>query len=905
MNKRLLWSIGAFIIIYFFISLIAGYYADYKWFANNKGTSIFWILYSTKFIVHTIFSVIFILLFFSNFLLIRIMGGKGRIFTKSILDKLNFQVLGSTRKVIFFFMFGGLLFMAFIMGSVASQYWKEYLMFINGSPFDTKIFPVDPLFGKNIAFYVFSLPFYSFLYNWMTASLVIIAGFSIVFHFLNGGIFRGDGKIEFSLFARAHLSTVLAMLVILLGAGYRISSYELLFSNMGKFYGAGYTDVNTRLFAFYTAMAISGAAAALLLFNIFRRSFKLALSVLVILFPAYFLLNTIIPSFQQRFFVEPNELELENPFIKSNILFTRIAYNIDKVKEFDFANEQKLTYDSLKKNREALESVRLWDWQPLRQTYKQIQGFKPYYYFHDVDVDRYMIDDKKVAVNLAARELDTAQLNENSKSWQNLHLIFTHGYGVVASRVDQITEEGMPRMIISDIPSVSSVNIPVDYPQIYYGEHDNPYIITNTGIGEGEFDYPSGNKNKFTTYTGTGGIDLSGPFNKFFFSTAFKDINILISGNITEKSRIHYRRNIIEMVNTFTPFLEFDEDPYIVVSGGKVYWIIDGYTMTDKFPYSTPYSGKNVKFNYIRNSVKVIIDAYNGTMDYYIVDKDDPIIAAYGKIFKNIFKDFSAMPDDLKAHVRYPETLFNIQSEMLLTYHMTDPNVFYNKEDMWEVPQQKLENQQVQVESYYLVTRLPGETASSFMLMLPFSPQKKDNMLAFLVAKCDMPDYGDLKLYRFPKGRLSYGPNQIESRIDQDPEISKQLTLWGQKGSSVIRGNIITLPIEDSIIYIEPLYLQADTGRMPELKRVIVAYGNTIVMEKDLETSLERLFSKSSLTQASDDSASIDIQIKELAGKAYTHYIQAERFMREGDWAQYGEALKNLKSILEHMKNIR
>jgi uncharacterized protein len=797
----------------------------------------------------------------------------------------------------------GIVIVGFIMGAGASSYWKEYLIYMNSVPFSG--FPVDPVFSKDIGFYIFSLPFLEFLYGWAMTSLIIITIFSAIFHFVNGGIVLSN-KLDFSLFSRAHLSTLMSLIVILFGLGYRISAYGLLFSQRGKFFGAGYTAVNAELIIYNICMIISFIAAALLLFNIFKRSFKLPVFVLITLIPVYFILGTIFPAIQQRFFVEPNELAMEKPYIENNIKFTRIAYGIEKSAVKEFRNNLNLTYKDIAKNSNTLNSIRLWDWRPLQQTYKQLQELKPYYQFNDVDVDRYVIDGKKMAVNLSARELAIDKLSKNSQTWINSHLIYTHGYGAVLSRVDQVTPEGLPQMLIYDIPP--KFNIPVDMkePRIYYGEHNNPYVITNTGILPGEFDYPYGDQNKYTQYEGKGGSQLDSFLKRLLFSIAYKDMNILISTNIKSSSRILFQQNIVDMVKKLTPFLEFDDDPYLVIADGKLYWIIDAYTISDKFPYSTPIRTSNGNLNYIRNSVKVVIDAYNGTMDYYISDANDPIIKTYSNIFTGLFKDISQMPEFLKSHIRYPENIFNIQAHILLRYHMTNVNVFYNNGEMWDIPKQVYGSSEEPIQSYYMVTTLPGETRSEFILTIPFTPVNKDNMTAFFVAKCDPPNYGESILYTLPNDKLSYGPMQIEARIDQDTEISQQLTLWTQKGSSVIRGNMLVIPIEESLLFIEPLYLKADKSEMPELKRVIVSFADKIIMEDNLKTALEKLFLQGKYI---NESLSLDknteAKFQDYAGKAYMYFMRAEEQQRNGDWAAYGESLKSLKEILKIMKDIR
>lgn len=901
MNKRAMVILTVFFVLYFLARYVSNFYIDYEWFRLNNGLQVFWVLFMTKFNVQAIFGISFIALFMLNFLLIRLLGGKGRFFVENFLDRIQIPAIGSSRHLLLIILTGIIIFIGFAMGGTASAFWKEYLMYKNSVPFDG--FPADPIFNKNIGFYVFTLPFYQFLYGWLMSTLVIITLFSSLIHFFNGGIFFQHGKIDFSGFCRAHISILLAMIVILFGLSYQLSAYELLFSQVGKFYGAGYAAVHSKLLAYRVAEVISFIAGALLLFNVFKRSFKLPVIVMITIIPVYFILGTIYPSLQQRFVVVPNELDKEKPFIQNNIDFTRLAYGINNVEEIDFENTKNLSYKDLTDNKATLESVRLWDWRPLKQTYKQLQELKQYYFFNDVDVDRYTIDGKKIAVNLSARELSIEGLGGNSQTWQNRHLIYTHGYGAVMSRVDRVSSEGLPVFMIQDIPPKTDTGIKIDRPEVYYGEHNNSYAITNTSIKPGEFDYPSGDENKYTTYSGTGGIKLDSFFKRLMAAVAFGDINLLISGNISNESRILFKRNIVEIAQTFVPFLELDDDPYLVISEGKMYWMIDAYTQSDQFPYSTPIYAGGKNLNYIRNSVKIIIDAYDGKISCYISDNNDPIIKAYAKIFPALFKDLKDVPEGLKSHIRYPETIFNIQSYMLLKYHMTNPNVFYNNEDAWAIPSQIYGEKEEPVHSYYLVTTLPNEKRSEFILILPFTPYKKNNMTSFLTAKCDMPDYGRLQLYQLPKDKLNYGPMQIEARINQDPEISKQLTLWSQKGSNVIRGNMLAIPIKESIIYIEPLYLKAETSEMPELKKVIVSFADKIVMENDLPSALEKLFFGGGFTSESEKSSTKGMSLKAMADRASFHFSKAEEYMRAGNWKGYGEELESLKNILNQMKS--
>lgn len=899
MFKKIFFALFLFMLVYFCIGSVADFYTDYCWFNAQGQKDVFLVLFFAKFTAGLVFGSIFVCLFFLNYLLMRVLGGRGRIFTENILDRLRVPKIGSTRILIRIIICLGVIALGFVMGSAASSFWHEALMFANSVPFGQ----IDPIFDKDVSFFVFKLPFLKFVFRWSISALVVVTGFSFLFHSINGGIRLGRG-VDFSLFARTHIAVLLGCIVLLSGLNYRLAGYELLLKGTGKFFGAGYTAVNAKLIAYNASMVLSFIAAGLLFANIVVKSFKFPAIVFISLFPLYFIIGTILPGIQQRFIVVPNELDKERPFIENNIKFTRMAYDLDRIKKVQFSNVRTLTYSDIKKNDDTLENIRLWDWRPLKQTYKQLQELKPYYRFNDVDVDRYMINGRKTAVNLSARELFTDGLAQNSLTWQNRHLMYTHGYGLALSRVDRISSEGQPVMLIYDIPPKSDIDIKVERPEIYYGEHRNPYIITNTSIEPGEFDYPWGDENKFTTYAGTGGVKLDSFFKRLMFAISNGDMNLLISGNIEPESRILYKQNILLAVTTLAPFLEIDDDPYLVVSEGRLFWVIDAFTTSGRFPYSTPVNFYGSQINYIRNSVKIIIDAYNGDITCCAIDEEDPILAAYKKIFPNLFKSVSDISDDIQSHFRYSCTMFDIQSAVLLKYHVTDPTIFYNNEDMWRISKQVYENKEEQMESYYLVTRLPDENSPEFIVIVPFTPYGKDNMISFLTAKCDMPNYGELKLYQLPKDKLSYGPLQVEARINQDPEISKQLTLWSQKGSSVIRGNMMAIPIEESILFIEPLYLKAETSEMPELKQIVVSYNEKIVMEADLSTAIEKLFYSGTAAQmqAVGQSESPAERIKSLADKALTHYNRAQEYVKTGNWKGYGDELAMLREVLLLMK---
>jgi len=607
--------------------------------------------------------------------------------------------------------------------------------------------------------------------------------------------------------------------------------------------------------------------------------------------------QVMVPLFVQQFKVLPNEIVLEKPYISNNIKFTRAAYGLGSVVEEEYNVNGKSQPGIIERNDLTLRNIRLLDHRPLKQTYEQLQEIRLYYSFSDVDIDRYIIDGKATEVMLSARELDITQLPGSARTWVNEHLLYTHGYGVTVSPVNKVTKTGQPEFIISDIPPKSiEPSLNITRPEIYYGERTDNYVIVNSGTEE--FDYPKGDKNKYTTYEGVGGVNIGSFFRKLLFALRFSDIKFILSNYILEESNLLFNRNIHDRVKTLAPFLIYDPDPYVVIIDGRLLWIQDAYTFTDKYPYSTPYGS----LNYLRNSVKVVIDAYNGDVTYYIIDDTDPIVKTYSNIFPELFKPISQLPSGIKEHFRYPELLFSIQSDMYSAYHMEDPVVFYNKEDLWDIPFEIYGTGKEQlVDPYYVIIKLPDSEKEEFTLMMPFTPHKKDNMIGWLGAKSD-ENYGKLVLYKFSKDKLIYGPMQIEARIDQDASISQQLTLWGQQGSRVIRGNLLVIPIENSILYIEPLYILAEKSQLPELKRVLVSYGDKVVMKETLDDALFAVFGEGS-TYSSDEvngePISFDLRsLSELSGNAVESYNKVSESMKIGDWAGIGSNLEELENYI-------
>ncbi|HEX7511206.1 MAG TPA: UPF0182 family protein [Chitinivibrionales bacterium] len=789
------------------------------------------------------------------------------------------------------------LFFAFTVGGWGAGIWETYLKFRAATPFHA----VDPLLGKDIGFYVFALPFYRAVFAGAAITVALSFAGSLFMYIVRQHCTVDGRRVVISQGARAHLLTLLGLLI---GSGYFFYQFKIYGMVNGSGHivnGAGYADIHYYIPVLKLMRYVSLVAAALIWCNIRMKTFKFALAGIVFTI-AGDLLGKSASQAMQKFIVAPNEVDKETPYIKWSIANTRSAYNLDKIEALHFSPNDNLSLQHLKQNNLTIKNIRLWDQAPLLTTYSQLQEIRTYYQFLDVDNDRYQIGGETRQVMLSPRELVPANLP--SRIWINERLSYTHGYGLCLGPVNSVTEEGLPDFFIKNIPPESSTPIAVTRPEIYFGESAAGYAIVNTAAKE--FDYPSGNENRYTTYTGSGGVSIGGIFKRLLFVLRFKELKILLSTDISSQSRILYTRQIMDRVNKALPFLTYDSDPYMIITReGRLVWMIDGYTVTDAYPYSAQVSDLG---NYIRNSVKVTVDAYNGTLSYYIADPTDPIIGAYARIFPGVFKPLSAMPADLHEHIRYPQTLFAIQARVYSLYHMTDPQVFYNKEDMWKIPESFSEGSTGTMTPYYTVMKLAEVGKSEeFILMVPFTPAKKDNMIAWLAARCDEPNYGKLLVFDFPKQNLVYGPQQIESRINQDPEISKALTLWNQGGSRVIRGSLLVIPVEQSLIYVQPLYIAAQNGGVPELKRVIVAYGNSIAMEETLEKSLSVIFGGTSLPQSAVSTAAAmpaapqTNDVKGLIAQAGHEFQTGQEALKNGNWAAYGAAMQKVEELLKEL----
>jgi len=782
---------------------------------------------------------------------------------------------------------------SFLSGLRASAHWEMVLGYRNAVPFRV----ADPLFDRDLAFFVFTLPFWRRLAGWGTTLVVGTLVLTLVIYVLQRSLVLTSRGPRLAVGARAHLLVLGVLLLALVGVGFWLDRFDLVYSPRGVVFGATYTDVNAALPALGVLTVLALVAAVACLAQLARPGLRLVVVALAALVAVWVLGLGIYPAVVQRFRVAPNELEAERPYIIHNIRMTRQAYGLDRIDEREFPADETLDAGALQRNAPTIKNIRLWDHGPLLRTYGQLQEIRTYYKFVDVDVDRYSLNGEYRQVMLSARELSYQHL-QASRSWINEHLTFSHGYGAVVGPVNRVTPEGLPDFLVKDIPPRSQGFPQITRPEIYFGEIANDYVLVRTRSQE--LDYPAGDQNVYTTYQGRGGILLSSFFRKLAFAARFGEIKILLSDDLTPASRVLMHRPAADRIRRIAPFFRYDRDPYIVVTGdGRLVWMLDGYTTTDRYPYSDPVRGVG---NYIRNSVKATVDAYHGTVTFYLADHTDPIVQAYGRAFPELLRPLDQMPDDLRQHIRYPEDFFTIQARKYAVYHMEDPQVFYNKEDMWTIPRRTVEGRDREMEPYYTILRLLGEKREEFVLLTLFNPSRRDNMIAWLAARSDPPNYGRLVVYNFPKQKLVYGPRQIDARIDQDADISQQLTLWGQRGSSVIRGSLLAIPIDQSLIYVQPIYLAAsEQGALPELRRVVVAHGNQIAMEPTLEQALARVLGGRAAVAAP---AAAPVSREPVAGaaplarRAWEIWQRAQETLRRGDWSQYGVELKRLEETL-------
>lgn len=899
--RRVFWllALPAFLLSLSLVRLCVRLYTDYLWFGEVGFRPIFLTILSTQLVLGLVTGVGTAAILYLCFMLAdRLTSAAAPVVLADLAGMLNWPVqsLKIRRTALAISAFIGL-----VLGMDASERWQSYLLYQNGVPFHE----ADRIFGRDLGFYVFDLPFLSVIRSYLLVLLIAISAGTVLVYLVRGHIVPVPRHLRMSPVARTHLSVLAILFVFLLGFHFYLSSCNLVHSTSGVVAGVSYADREALLPALRSLLYfVCPLAVILLVVGLFRRDNRFAYAAFGSIAFAYiggYLYFGLI----QKVVVAPNEIVKETPYIAVNMAYTRKAYNLDNIEERTLAAEAGLTSEAIQRNSATINNIRLWDHAPLLDTYSQLQEIRTYYTFASVDNDRYNINGEYRQVMLSARELSYEHLP--NRSWMNERMSYTHGFGLALGPVNRITPEGLPEFFVKDIPPVVTVpSLQIKRPEIYYGEVGSAYVLVNTQAKE--FDYPSGDDNVYTAYSGTGGVPISSVLRRILFASRFGSKDLLLSSLITPQSRVMYYRNIMERLRRIAPFLRYDSDQYLVISEGRLKWICDAYTITSDYPYSQPISQVG---NYIRNSVKAVVDAYDGSVTLYVADPEDPIIRTFASVFPGCFAPLASMSLDLRQHLRYPQDLFSVQASMYSKYHMTEPQVFYNQEDLWEVPLRA--GGDGVMEPYYTIMRPPGGQREEFILMLPFTPRRKDNLSAWMCARNDSPEYGRLVVYLFPKAKVVYGPRQISSRINQDPEISRQLSLWDQRGSQVSHGTLLVIPIEESLIYVQPLYLKAETGQIPELRRVIVAYENEIAMEETLEKAIARIFrdrASSASVPAGAEAPEVASQQRiavletsgEAAAQALGHYERAQKLLRDGDWAGYGQEMEALGRVLKEMK---
>ncbi len=832
-RRRLIWGfLIVMFVLFTLLSRVASTYISYQWFISLGFVSVFWRIITARLLVGIAGGLFFGIYLFVNLAITR------RSFEHLPPDTVPapydrwlrpgrlLGVMGVAAAVV------GLL-----AGWSLSGQWPTVLRYLNQVPFRV----TDPLFHLNVAFYVFSLPFFSLAYQSLGFAMILTMLAVLGAYFLTGFVNYYNGRLHVHPLARVHMAVLLGLYLLLKGTGYILDAFNLVYSQRGVVFGAGYADVHAALPALRILTGVAVILALIAFANIFRNLVRPLIGGVLALVALSLLIGTIYPSLVEEFVVKPTELQREAPYIADNIALTRDAYALNKVKAQSFTPKTDLSAAAIAKAVDTTQNVRLWSQSVARADFEQQQGLRAYYTFDPITVDRYTVDGHYRQVLLSAREINYQALPE--PTWVNLHLKYTHGYGAVMVPAAAVGAGGLPHYWLSDFPPTSPVGIKLTKPQIYYGDQSTPYALVDTNTRE--FNYPVGQDNAYSQYDApVGGIPMGSLLNRTAFALYEGNYNVLFTSSLTPKSKVLIHRDVAARVQQIAPFLKYDSGgPYLVVYNGGLQWILDAYTETSYYPYSEPMPGAN--FNYIRNSVKVVISAYTGQVTFYVADPTDPIIQTYERIFPGMFKPLSAMPAGLRVHIRYPEDIFTAQTTMYAKYHMTDPTVFYNREDLWTPAQEVVGSTPQPFTPYYLIVQLPGDTKAEFLEMEPFTPYGRDNMVAWVVARSDAPHYGQLLAYEFPKGALTFGPLQVDATINQNPQIAQDLTLWSQQGSHVERGRLVVVPVKNSLLYIEPIYQTATGATLPELRRVIVAYGSQIGFQPTLDQALQQIFGNS------------------------------------------------------------
>ena len=948
------------VLVLAFGSRLLGLYVDWLWFGEVGFRSVFWTHIWAQLLLGAAAFVVFFLVVWANVEIARRLAPD---FRADVDGTLLEPRSPAVRKWVGI---GGALVcvvIAFAAGVSMSGAWQRFLLYFNQTSFGE----TDPLFGRDISFYVFSMPVWQSILSFVMAALIAALVLAGIVHLIMGGIElkqtggrgatggaggAGDAgeAAQASPFARAqkatapqlpqfdvklggravaHLSAILAAIFVVVGIGQLFKGWSLLYSTAGAIYGAGYTDVHIRLPLTYVTMAVALLLAAALVWNVWRRHQWWPLTI-VVWVVVLVVLRGVVPAVYQSLIVNPNQLTKEREYISRNLAATRAAYLLNDITQEPLAAKTPLTPQKLKDNQPTLSNIRLWDPNTLVTSYRQLQELRPYYVFLDADVDRYTVNGVYRQTMLSPRELNIDGLPAQAQTWVNQHITYTHGFGVAMSAVNQVTSDGSPDFLVQDVPPQSVKGLEITQPRIYYGERGTGYSLVKTK--DKAFDYPGADGDVYAEYDGSGGIPISPLLNRLAFSAQFGTIKFFTTSSLESQSRIIIRNDIRTRISAAAPFLVLDADPYMVIAEGRLWWVQDAYTTTSRYPYSTPQGD----LNYLRNSVKIVVDAYNGTMKYYVFDEQDPLLKTYRAAYPSLFTAKSEMPQALLDHLRYPEDLFNVQAELYSTYHVEDADVLYNKGDQWAIPENVALSGAGRMEAYYVIMRLPGAATEEFVLMLPFVPNGRSNMISWLGARSDMPDYGKSINFTFSTSTTVFGPSQVEATINQDTEISAQRTLWGQQGSEVIMGNLLVTPIEDSLLYVQPLYLQSDQTQIPQLKRVIVFYrapapaggqGNAeqvVAMKPTLAEALTAAFGQSLLpgnesggTGAGDGTGgttggttgggtgTISAQARALIARANNEFNAAQDALKAGDFAEYGRRITALEQALTDLQRLQ
>jgi len=937
---RLAW-IGTIVLTALLVVLaLTGYIEKWLWMRQLDYVSIFWTILSVQCALGVMtFVIVFAFLWVNLHEAVRGAAastpGSGKVSARAAVDASGALEAVELFPLILkgaFALISGIV--ALLFATAMFSQWDSILRFWFGEPFGIR----DPLYGVDVGFYVFDLPVYLMLQRGLLLLTLLALAVVLVNHVITG-VVSLTMRTAPALGKRAasHILALFALLFATLAWGFYLDHFELLYSTVGVVHGAGYTAANVTRWALWGMVFVSALACVASAINAYRQSFQGVAYGAAAYATLWALAVYLIPGLFQMFIVQPNELAMETPYLKNYIDSTRSAFQLDKIAETSYPALSDLTSQVMARNNDTIQNIRLWDARPLLQTFAQTQAIRLYYQFYNVATDRYHLADGYHQVMLSTREL-AQELPASAQTWVNQYLQFTHGYGMVMNFVSKTVGGGFPQYLLENVPAQSSFGLKIAQPSVYYGQSMPGYRIVDTGIKE--FDYPKGNDNVYSSYAGSGGIPLDSLWKRILFAWNKGDINILMTSYLTPDSRIQIHRDVRERIAEIAPFLRLDSDPYPVLSDGKLYWIQDAYTGSSYFPYSNPQStdsfvgapSRNSSFgpnalgspfadtngaaaapqpaldglNYVRNSVKIVVDMFNGDVNFYVMDGADPVLGVYRKAFPDVFKTLDALSPDLKAHLRYPEDIFSVQANQYQTFHMTDPQVFYNREDLWAAPIETYAGEMQRMQPYYILAKLPGSTQLEYMLMTPFTPHGRDNMISWMAARSDFPDYGKTLFYELPKDKLIYGPNQIEAMINQNTTISQQLTLWNQNGSRVIRGKQIVTPIENSFLYVVPLYLTAAATDFPQLKRVIAIAGDKVVMEPTLDEAIASLFGSNipktaaaAGQSAPAAAAPADIQTPAGLAQARTQLIDAQNASGQGNWTGFGDAMEKLKGLLD------